>query len=117
MMKWYNAQRSKTQLRQAIIKKSRFIPIITLKVYSQWEITEQQYRHPLGMDKYRYDSLKKLGSENWLPIILNEDNYIIDGYHRYAVAIFDLHLKMIRIIYRKDLTAEEFRFILDGSAS
>lgn len=99
---------------ESIKRKSKFIPVEDLKVYEGWVITEKQFDHPNSIDQQRYNYFINLPYQEWLPLIIDQDNLVLDGYHRLAVAVYFLNKKEIRVILDKDLTEAENLFIMSG---
>jgi hypothetical protein len=104
-------KRKEQELINSINQKSCFMKLEDIPLFELWEITEKQFKSPSDRDKQRYDSLLKLGYENWLPVILIENNLLFDGYHRYAIAKYMLKKEKLKVVHRDVLTKEEDLYI------
>jgi len=104
----------KQKLVDSIKEKSKYVKIKDLKEFKGWHISEKQFNNPIDIDKEKYDSLIKLGFENWSPLIVTESLTVLDGYHRLAIAKYKLGKEKIWVVYSDELTKEERNFITSG---
>lgn len=105
--------KEKLKLKQIIKEKSKLINTKDLIQFDVWEITKDQYEKSVP-DRDRYKSLLQFGYDNWSPIIIDDNNLVVDGYHRLALMKYKLHKDKIPTININDLTKEEHNFILNG---
>lgn len=102
------------ELINSIRKKSKNVYINSLKLFDVWEISREEFENAKRSDKMRYTNLLKTKYQDWLPVIIDNDNFVIDGYHRIALAKFKLKKRKIGVINKNKLSKAEYQFILNN---